>query len=108
MADQGPARRAKELGFNLKEIAELLALQDDEHSDRARVKALAEHKVAEIQSKLRDLQRMHDVLDELATHCSGHGPLGGCPIISALTDETSDIPAPISSEVEHERKTRHS
>jgi len=100
-------RRAKELGFNLKEIAELLALQDDEHSDRAQVKALAEHKVAEIKAKLRDLQRMHDVLAELATHCSGHGSLGGCPIIGALTDDASAVSAPISPEVKHERKTRH-
>ena len=56
-------RRAKSLGFSLQEIAELLALQDDEaHSDRAQIKTLAENKLTEIVARLHDLQRMRDVL----------------------------------------------
>ena len=76
--------RAKALGFSLHEIGELLALHDDEHGDRARVKTIAEGKIAEIEQKLDDLQRMHAVLTRLARQCSGHGEVEGCPIIQAL------------------------
>jgi Hg(II)-responsive transcriptional regulator len=82
-------RRAKALGFSLQEIAELLALRDNEAGDRAAVRALAHAKLAEIDARLRDLQRMRDGLAELAERCSGHGPLDDCPIIHALADDTA-------------------
>ena len=80
-------RRAKDLGFSLKEIGELLALHDNPHGDRAEVKALTEAKVLEIEHRIRDLERMHGVLAQLAAECSGVGPISGCPIIHALADE---------------------
>ena len=83
-------RRAKAVGFTLQEIAELLTLQDD-GQDRARVKAITEHKLAEIDAKLLHLQRMRDVLAGLAVRCSGRGPLSGCPIIQALTDDQAEL-----------------
>src|SRR5262245_11414989 len=47
-------RRAKELGFSLKEIAELLALRADPATTRADVRRRAETKVADIEAKVRD------------------------------------------------------
>lgn len=82
--------RAKNLGFSLREIGELLALHDDPHGDRARVKALTETKLAEIERKLHDLARIRDVLAELAQECSGEGPISGCPIIHALTHDSGE------------------
>jgi len=80
-------RRAKALGFSLPEIGELLALHDSPDGERARVKSLTEAKLAEIEAKIMDLERMRAALRELATQCSGHGPVEGCPIIEALADE---------------------
>ena len=77
-------RRAKNLGFNLKEIRELLELQDDPHRDRSHVKAITESKLAEVVTKISDLERMRAVLDGLVADCSGSGPIEGCPIIHAL------------------------
>ena len=77
-------RRAKEVGFTLDEIRELLALHDDPHGERTRVKALTEAKLAQIERKILDLSRMRDVLAHLATECSGVGPVSSCPIIQAL------------------------
>jgi Hg(II)-responsive transcriptional regulator len=94
-------RRAKELGFSLNEIAELLALHDDEHGDRAQVKAMTEAKLDEIVAKIRDLQRMREVLAHLAAECSGAGPVSGCPIIHALADDDSEIELSVSNP--HER-----
>jgi len=78
--------RAKELGFDLAEIGELLALHDDQHGDRSRVKAITQAKLAEVEGKIRDLQNMQGVLARLVAECSGRGPIGGCPIIQALAN----------------------
>lgn len=83
-------RRAKALGFSLPEIGELLALHDAPGGDRARVKAITETKLGEIEAKMADLDRMRSVLAELAEQCSGHGPVNGCPIIEALADDTRE------------------
>lgn len=91
-------RRAKGLGFSLPEIGELLALHDDPGGDRARVKALTESKLAEIEAKIADLGRMQSALAGLADQCSGHGPVEGCPIIEALADDTGAQPAPEAAE----------
>ncbi|MDX1609855.1 MAG: MerR family DNA-binding protein [Halofilum sp. (in: g-proteobacteria)] len=77
-------RRAKQLGFSLAEIRELLAL-DRPDGDRARVKAIADHKLAEIDQRIEQLRRMRAALAELDRQCSGHGPVEGCPIIEALS-----------------------
>lgn len=82
-------RRAKELGFTLQEIHDLLALSDDRHADRAEVRTLAQHRLLDIERKLRELAAMRDTLARLVDHCSGHGPLQGCPIIDTLTQDTA-------------------
>lgn len=95
--------RAKTLGFSLREIGELLALHDDPHGDRARVKALTEAKLVEIERKLHDLARIRGVLADLAHECSGEGPISGCPIIHALTHDTGEASTE-QSECDHERR----
>lgn len=77
-------RRSKSLGFSLPEIHELLSLHDNPGEERARVKVITESKLAEIEGKIADLERMQSVLSELARQCSGRGPVRGCPIIDAL------------------------
>jgi len=80
-------RRAKNLGFDLKQIRDLLSLHDDPNASRAGVKALTQDKLNEIDRRIQDLQRMRDVLSQLATDCSGRGKIGGCPIIQALAGD---------------------
>lgn len=84
----GFVRRAKRLGFSLAEIRELLALA---HADgeRARVKAIAEQKLSVIEQRIGELTRMRDALTGLTHQCSGRGPIEGCPIIEALTDDAA-------------------
>lgn len=79
-------RRAKELGFTLKEIKELIALSRDPDATRADVRRTAEAKVADIEARVRDLLRVKDALERLTVSCDGHGPLEGCPILDALND----------------------
>lgn len=78
-------RRAKDLGFTLTEIGELLEL-----SGRGSVPAIREaarHKLELVEHKLAELQRVRDGLQELIEACPGHGPAEHCPILRALSDD---------------------
>lgn len=80
-------RRAKDLGFTLKEVKELLSLRLDPETTCAAVKQRAEAKIADIDEKMRSLRRMKKVLGKLTESCSGHGPVDDCPILEALNPQ---------------------
>lgn len=80
-------RHAKELGFSLKEILELLSLRLDPETTCIEVKRRAEDKLRDIEGKIQALQGMRGVLAELAGACKGRGPLSECPILEALDRE---------------------
>lgn len=77
-------KRAKELGFSLKEIADLLELQDNPKTGMAAVRARAEAKIADIDKKIADLTKLRATLAALAKACSEKGATTECPIIEAL------------------------
>ena len=81
-------RRAKELGFSLTEIAELLSLTDDRHADMRGVKRKAEERLSQVERKITELRRVKHGLEELIAACPGHGELARCPIVAALSRET--------------------
>ena len=80
-------KRAKELGFSLKEIKELLALRVDPDTTCAEVKSRAEAKIADIEEKIQALLRIKKALVKLTKACSGRGPTSECPILDALDTE---------------------
>jgi len=77
-------RRAQTLGFSLEEIRGLLALSDNPDASAAEVKRLTREKIADIETRLRDLERMREGLRSLESCCSGHGSTTECPILAAL------------------------
>lgn len=79
-------RRAKQLGFSLKEIGELLELRADRARSAREVKALAQEKIADVERKILELERMKRALERLEASCSGHGHTSDCPILEALED----------------------
>ncbi len=79
-------RRAKELGFSLQEIRELLRLQDG-GGRRREVRELTAAHLAEVERRIADLQRVRDVLAGLRDCCDGRGAVQGCPIIEAIASE---------------------
>lgn len=81
-------RRAKELGFTLKEIRELLSLRVDEDKTCADVRQQAEAKIADIENRIRSLQRMKRALVKVTRTCSSSGPTSECPILDALDGKT--------------------
>jgi MerR family mercuric resistance operon transcriptional regulator len=80
-------RRAKELGFTLKEIGELLSLRVAPDTTCADVRTLARTKVGQIETKVLELERMKAALERLARSCRGKGPTSECPILDALDAE---------------------
>ena len=82
-------RGAQNLGFSLKEIEDLMGLRISPGASKADVKARAEAKVAEIQVKMEDLQRMRDTLLRLIGACDGSGTLDDCPILDAFDEGPS-------------------
>lgn len=83
-------RRAKTLGFTLKEIRELLTLRHDPDATRADIKKRTLLKIEDVKSRIGDLTRIRKALEHLAEECDGTGPLEGCPILSALTGINAD------------------
>jgi MerR family mercuric resistance operon transcriptional regulator len=77
-------RQAKDLGFTLSEIKELLALRVTPGKSCADVRAHAEHKISDVDRRIGSLKRMRGALVKLASACSGKGPVSQCPILEAL------------------------
>jgi len=75
-------KRAQELGFSLAEIHRLLRLGDPQSCGEAR--ALAAEKLALVESRVADLQRLRGVLQELIGRCDRRRGKIACPIIESL------------------------
>jgi len=76
-------RRARDLGFSLEEIRELLSLVDGGNYTCAQIEGIAMAHVGEIRRKIADLNRLKKTLEAMAAQCSG-GTIPACPIIDAL------------------------
>lgn len=77
-------RRAQLLGFQLKDIKELLALRDDPDAGSGEARAKAVAKLADLDQRLKDLEAMKTELTRLVAACDGSGPAADCPIITAI------------------------
>jgi len=79
-------RRARDLGFPVEQIAQLLALWRDRSRASSKVKTVALKHIAELQARIADLQIMSQTLEHLVAHCHGDDR-PDCPIIQDLADQ---------------------
>jgi len=82
-------RRAKDLGFSLTDIGELLSLSNDRRGDMRGVKRKAEERLADVERKIAELKRVQRGLKTLIDACPGHGELATCPIVAALSGDVA-------------------
>lgn len=75
--------RARDLGFSIEEIGQLLALWHDRNRASADVKTLALAKSAELRRKAEKLEEMRRSLEHLASHCHGDDR-PDCPILLSV------------------------
>lgn len=80
-------KRAKDLGFTLGEIKELLDLSVGPKTTCADVKRKAAEKIKEVDAKIAGLKRIRKALNRLTDQCRGKGPVSECPILENLKSE---------------------
>jgi MerR family mercuric resistance operon transcriptional regulator len=78
-------RRAQELGFSLDEVGHLLQLEQG--GERLAIRSLAAERLAQVQAKIHDLQKMESMLSGLIQACAHSSGDTACPIIAALAGE---------------------
>ena len=81
--------KARKFDFSLEDCRELLALYENTERSSKEVKALTLEKIAEIDTKLSELQMLKDQLSTLATACQGDDR-PNCPILGALSGKLDD------------------
>lgn len=96
-------RRARDLGFSVAEISELLGLWNDRSRQSADVKRLAQAHIVELEDRIRHLREMADTLQELIGCCAGD-ERPDCPILASLEAPADE--APRGQEKESEKDTR--
>lgn len=78
-------RRARDLGFSVAEINQLLDLWHDRARRSADVKRLAQAHIEDLEERIARLRQMADTLQHLADCCAGdHRP--ECPILAGLEE----------------------
>ncbi len=76
-------RRARDLGFSMAEIAELLSLWNDTSRQSADVKRLAQEHIAELDRRMENIRQMAETLRTLVQCCAGD-ERPDCPILEEL------------------------
>jgi DNA-binding transcriptional MerR regulator len=79
-------RRARDLGFSLDAIRDLLTLADDPSQPCEAVDGIARFHRTDVQRKIDDLMALRSELDRVIGACR-HGTVGDCKIIEALSPE---------------------
>jgi MerR family transcriptional regulator, mercuric resistance operon regulatory protein len=80
-------RRARELGFTLDEIRDLLRLAADVPDACAAVRDVAAGHLGDVRAKIADLRKMERTLAKAVSQCE-RGERPGCPVIDALSSGT--------------------
>ncbi len=78
-------KAAQRLGFSLKEIGQLLKLEDGTHCSEAA--EIAVHRLADVRVRLADLARMEAALLKLVSECDTRRGKISCPLIAALRQD---------------------
>lgn len=77
-------RAAKELGFTLGEIGELLELRVAPGRTASDVRRRALEKIEATRRRIRDLQRIESALQDLVDRCHAHGSPDDCALMHAI------------------------
>lgn len=76
-------RRARELGFGVNDIRNLLALAEPQNMSCAQAREIAAAHLAGVRAKLADLSRLEGVLSQTIAQCAGEAA-PACPVLDML------------------------
>ena len=80
-------RHARDLGFTLEAIRDLLSLSDRPDQSCAAADAIAKAQLAEVESRLARLTALKSELERMVVQCAG-GSIADCPVIEVLSDHS--------------------
>lgn len=82
-------RRAKNIGFTLQEIGELLSIRvEPQHHTCEEVKNIADEKIMELEQRILELKRFQMSLEHLSEKCcGGEESAANCSILDALENQ---------------------
>jgi Cu(I)-responsive transcriptional regulator len=83
-------RRARDLGFSIEQIRELLDLSDQKEQACEAVDAITREHLADVKRKLADLSALRRELAALIGQC-GHGTIAECHILDALAPKPHTV-----------------
>jgi DNA-binding transcriptional MerR regulator len=90
--DEGAIKRltfiahARELGFSLQQIRELLNLADDPHQSCEQANEIAVQHLGEIESRMKRLRSLKKELLNMVHVCKINGTIANCRVIETLAD----------------------
>jgi Cu(I)-responsive transcriptional regulator len=99
-------RHSRDLGFSLKEIAELLSLWQNRRRPSRQVKALAEAHITELEQKAAELLAMKAALKHLV-HCCHGDDRPECPILDGLARANAMSPVAAAKKLRAPRGASH-
>ena len=77
-------RHARELGFSVEAIAELIALQTDPDASCTHIDEIARHHLADVRRRLTQLEALEAELKRMVAACAG-GRVAACSVLSSLS-----------------------
>ena len=91
-------RRARDLGFSVAEINDLLSLWRDKSRQSADVKRIAQAHIAQLQERIENLEQMAATLSTLVDCCAGDDR-PDCPILADLEEPSGEqeVPSPATA-----------
>jgi len=78
-------RHARDLGFPIDSIRELIDLQDQPGEDCAHVDVIARRQLADVRQKLSQLEALEGELKRMISACAG-GSIATCKVLESLSD----------------------
>lgn len=78
---------AKDIGFTLSEIADLLSMRVSSKTTCSDIRNLASLKVSDIETRIDKLHSLRKVLLKLIDMCNRQGLTGACPILDVLENK---------------------
>lgn len=76
-------RRARELGFSMAQVRQLLALSDHDDKPCEDVDRLVQQQLGEVERRIADLTSLRNELSQMARSCNGER-IGECRIVESL------------------------
>lgn len=83
--------RARELGFSIASVCDLLRLADHPYEPCEAIDTLLAEQRDTVQRRIAQLRALEDRLQQLEHACNGDHPVHECGVLAALSDTNSDV-----------------